>query len=133
MQFTKMWVSTRDLSNSRLTYFVTINVDLKFVELTADVLASFFIKYVYTCIYICVLFFFSTEETHPHSILQVPTTQLTKMSIDPKFVELTADVLEIFLLHYITKSWNEYVVDRGGDAFFHFYQRGQRNRLLSTL
>ena len=32
----------------------------------------------------------------PHSILQVPTTQLAKMSIDPKFVELTADVLEIF-------------------------------------
>ena len=26
-------------------------------------------------------------------ILQVPTTQLVKMSIDPKFVELTADVL----------------------------------------
>ena len=36
-------------------------------------------------------------KTHPHSILQVPTTQLAKMSIDPKFVELTADVLEIFL------------------------------------
>ena len=36
------------------------------------------------------------EKTHPHSILQVPTTQLAKMSIDPKFVELTADVLEIF-------------------------------------
>ena len=30
-------------------------------------------------------------------ILQVPTTQLAKMTIDPKFVELTADVLEIFL------------------------------------
>ena len=30
-------------------------------------------------------------------MLQVPTTQLAKMSIDPKFVELTADVLEIFL------------------------------------
>ena len=29
--------------------------------------------------------------------VQVPTTQLAKMSIDPKFVELTADVLEIFL------------------------------------
>ena len=36
------------------------------------------------------------EKTHPHSILQVPTTKLAKMSIDPKFVELTADVLEIF-------------------------------------
>ena len=36
-------------------------------------------------------------KTHPHSILQVPTTQLVKMSIDPKFVELTADVLKIFL------------------------------------
>ena len=38
------------------------------------------------------------EKTHPHNILQVPTTQLAKMSIDPKFVELTADVLEILLL-----------------------------------
>ena len=37
------------------------------------------------------------KKTHPHSILQVPTTQLAKMSIDPKIVELTADVLEIFL------------------------------------
>ena len=36
------------------------------------------------------------ETTHPHSILQVPTTQLAKMSIDLKFVELPADVLEIF-------------------------------------
>ena len=32
-----------------------------------------------------------------HSILQVPTTQLAKISIDPKFAELTADVLEVFL------------------------------------
>ena len=39
------------------------------------------------------------EKTHPHtSILQVPTTQLAKMSIDPKFVELTADVLEIIFI-----------------------------------
>ena len=37
------------------------------------------------------------DKTHPHRILQVPTTQLAKMSIDPKFVELTADVLEIYL------------------------------------
>ena len=37
------------------------------------------------------------EKAHPHSILQVPTTQLAKMSTDPKFVELTADALEIFL------------------------------------
>ena len=36
------------------------------------------------------------KKTHPHSILRVPTTQLANMSIDPKFVELTADVLEIF-------------------------------------
>ena len=49
-------------------------------------------KYIYICV--C---FFSTEKTHPHSILQVPTTQLTKMSIDPKFVELAADVLETIL------------------------------------
>ena len=54
----------------------------------------------YILVYICV---FLTEqydpshyeETHPHSILQVPTTQLANMGIDPKFVELTADVLEI--------------------------------------
>ena len=78
-----------------------MSVDLK-VELTADVLEMFFIKYVYTRIY---MFVFLTEQydashyekTHPHSILQVPTTQLAKMSIDPKFVELTADVLEILL------------------------------------
>ena len=38
-----------------------------------------------------------SEKTHPHSILQVPTTQLAKMSIDPKFVELTADVLSIII------------------------------------
>ena len=30
-------------------------------------------------------------------VVQVPTTQLAKMSIDPKFVELTADILKIFL------------------------------------
>ena len=37
------------------------------------------------------------KKTHQHSLLQVPTTQLAKMSVDPKFVELTADVLEMFL------------------------------------
>ena len=36
------------------------------------------------------------KKTHPQGILQVLTTQLAKMSFDPKFVELTADVLEIF-------------------------------------
>ena len=36
------------------------------------------------------------KNTHPHSrILQAPTTHLAKMSIDPKLVELTADVLGI--------------------------------------
>ena len=35
--------------------------------------------------------------THIDSILQIPTTQLAKMSIDPKFVALTADVLKLFL------------------------------------
>ena len=34
------------------------------------------------------------EITHSYSILRVPTTQLAKMSIDLKFVKLTADVLE---------------------------------------
>ena len=51
------------------------------------------------------IYFFKTKEqdpsyeekTHPQSVLHVPTTQLAKMSIDPKFVELTADVLKIFL------------------------------------
>ena len=60
---------------------------------------------VYTRIRNKYVFVFSTEQyvlsnyekTHPHSVLQVPTTQLAKMSIDPKFVEFTADVLEIFL------------------------------------
>ena len=34
------------------------------------------------------------KKTHPHtSFIQVPTTQLAKMSVHPKFVELTADVL----------------------------------------
>ena len=36
-------------------------------------------------------------KTHLYCILQVPTTQLVKMSIDLKFVELTADVLGICL------------------------------------
>ena len=57
------------------------------------------------CIYCIYVFVFLTEQydsshyekTHQHSILQVPTTQLAKMSIDPKFVELTADDLGIFL------------------------------------
>ena len=30
-------------------------------------------------------------------ILQVPTAQLAKVSIDPKFVELTADVVRTIL------------------------------------
>ena len=55
-----------------------MNVDLKFVELKADVLEMFFIKYVYTRIYV---FVFLTEQydpshykkTHPHSMLQVST------------------------------------------------------------
>ena len=38
------------------------------------------------------------NKTHPYSTLQVPTTKLAKMSIDLKFVELTADVLDIFFL-----------------------------------
>ena len=39
-------------------------------------------------------------KTHPYSILQVPTTQLAKMRIDLKFVELTAGVLKIFYIKY---------------------------------
>ena len=80
-----------------------MNFDLKFVELTADVLEMLFIKYVYARIYVFVFLAEQYdpshyEKTHPHSILQVPKTQLAKMSTDPKFVELTADVLEIFYL-----------------------------------
>ena len=37
------------------------------------------------------------EKTHSLSILQVPTTQLAKVSIDLKFVELTSDALKIFV------------------------------------
>ena len=37
------------------------------------------------------------KKPRPHSILQVPTTPLANMSIDPKFVELTADVLKKIL------------------------------------
>ena len=40
----------------------------------------------------------NANKTHPYSLLQEPTTQLAKMSIDLKFVELTADVLEIFFI-----------------------------------
>ena len=38
------------------------------------------------------------NKTHLFYILQVPTTQLAKTSIDLKFVELTADVLDFFFL-----------------------------------
>ena len=37
-------------------------------------------------------------KTHLHSILQVPTTQLVNMSIDPKFVELTTDDLKLYVI-----------------------------------
>ena len=37
-----------------------------------------------------------SENTHPHSILQVPTMQLAKRSINSKFVEFTADMFIIF-------------------------------------
>ena len=33
-------------------------------------------------------------KTHSYSVLRVPTTQLANMSIDLKFVKLTADGLE---------------------------------------
>ena len=46
------------------------------------------------------------EKTHPHSILKVPTTQLAKMSIDPKFVEpyltLPYRTLPYLTLPYLT-------------------------------
>ena len=53
------------------------------------------------------------RKSYPQSILKVPTTQLAKMSIDPNFVELTADVLEIFLYntnnnHYSEEKRNMY-------------------------
>ena len=63
-----------------------MNVDLKFVELMADVLEMFFKICIYSYTYV---FVFLTEQydpshyekTHPHIILQVPTTQLAKMSM----------------------------------------------------
>ena len=55
-------------------------------------------------------FFFSKRigplplrKAHPHSILRVPTTQLAKMSIDPKFVQLTAGVLKLFLQNFVSR------------------------------
>ena len=48
------------------------------------------------------------EKTHPHSISQVPKTQLANMIFDPTFVELTADVLKIHLYN-VTFTW------QGGD------------------
>ena len=41
------------------------------------------------------------KKAHSYSILRVPTTQLAKMSIDLKFVELTADVLEKLVIKYM--------------------------------
>ena len=38
---------------------------------------------------------YQVQNTPIYSTLQEPTTQLAKVSIDLKFVELTADVLEI--------------------------------------
>ena len=58
----------------------------------------------------------SSEKTHPHSILQVPTT-LAKMSLDPKFVELTADVLENNFINCFFRpvespqAWNKSVIN----------------------
>ena len=43
-------------------------------------------------------------ERSPCSILQARTTQLAKMSIDLKFVELTADVFDFFLIKYTTRA-----------------------------
>ena len=80
-----------------------MSIDLRFVELTADVLEIFLLLCTYTYIYVCLFLTKRNdpshfEKTHPHSsMLQKPTMQLAKIIIDPKFVELTADVLEIFL------------------------------------
>ena len=41
-----------------------------------------------------------------YSILQAPTTQFAKMSIDLKFVELTADVLIMFFIKWDEKLKN---------------------------
>ena len=79
---------------------------------------SFFIVYIRMCLFLTKQYDPSHyEKTHPHSILQVPTTQLAKMSIDPKFVELTADVLEIFL-----KNTNDTGAHASGRAGQHFYK-----------
>ena len=61
------------------------------------------------------------SKTHPYSILQVPTTQLAKMSIDLKFVELTADVLEIFFIKWVfTLLRDSRCVPKKGHIFFFF-------------
>ena len=78
----------------------------------------------YILVYICVCFVTKQydpshyEKTHPHSRLQVPTTQLAKMSIDPKFVELTADVLGIFyqIRDNIAKLASKFLPDK--DFFY---------------
>ena len=56
------------------------------------------------------LFFF-----YPHSVLQVsvvPTTQLAKMSIDPKFVELTAltTLIYFYKISCRANSWQELLI-----------------------
>ena len=52
-----------------------------------------------------------------NDILQVPTTQLAKMSIDLKYVELTADVLEIFFMKYIYILYEIYIYHAPGICF----------------
>ena len=54
------------------------------------------------------------------SILQVPTTQLAKMSIDLKFVELTADVLEMFFYKMqILICYINYILSSGPRVLFY--------------
>ena len=55
------------------------------------------------------MFFFKEDpsqyKTHPYSILQVPTTQLAKMSTDPKVVKLTDDIFhKIYTRTYIFET-----------------------------
>ena len=69
------------------------------------------------------------------SVLQVPTTQLAKMSIDPKFVELTADVLEIFLQSKAKQNKRQVLHKKIEIGFSHrltflFWARGKAHFLM---
>ena len=62
-----------------------MRLDILFFFLTAYQFRTVDSRLTDSCLFVCLFVFL---------LLRVPTTQLAKMSIDLKFVELTADVLE---------------------------------------